>query len=55
MNSLFILKSSPSFVISQSKSIGSTLRGQVARVFDYYQATEVDMTLAVQQLQQFSY
>ena len=47
MNSLFILKSSPSFIISQSKSIGSTLRGQVARVFDYYQQNDVDMTLAV--------
>ena len=53
MNNLFIEKSSPSFVITQSTSLGLNIRGQVARIFDYYGGDEIGS--AMKQMQAFSY
>jgi hypothetical protein len=52
MNSLFIEKSSPNFVLTQSTMLGQDNRGQVARIFDYYESDEIGP--AMKQMQAFS-
>ena len=53
MNNLFIEKGSPNFVLTQSTLLGQNIRGQVARIFDYYNADEIGP--AMKQMQAFSY
>ncbi len=48
MNTLFMQKGQPNFLITQSTSLASTIKGQVARIFDYYQSSDSDMTFAIQ-------
>lgn len=40
MNTLFMQKGQPNFLITQSTSLASTIKGQVARIFDYYQSSD---------------
>jgi hypothetical protein len=53
MNSLFVDKASPNFVVTQSTLLGQNIRGQVARIFDYYRTDEIGP--AMKQMQAFSY
>ena len=55
MNQQFQQKGVPNFLIAESTGFGSTIRGQVARVFDYFSSDEIGMTYAIQQVQAFSY
>lgn len=48
MNTLFIQKGQPNFLITQSTSLASNIKGQVARIFDYYQSVDSEMFFAIQ-------
>lgn len=50
MNNLFIEKNQPSYLITQSTSLGQNMNGQVARVFD-----SIDIDNSFIQMQAISY